>query len=221
MESWYELEQILLGVVFTESDDALIWQHENKGVYSTSSLYSIINFRGVIPVFIPSIWSLLVPPKIHIFLWLMSHNKMMTRDNMQKREMDKPLDCVFCKEKETITHLFHECVVAKEIWASISASFGAKLGDNLESVSRFWVSQNKNSALNTICACTLWCIWKTRNSMIFDNHPWLDIKQILWMILKTLRGWSILSKEPARKKLELFLTKLSAATSEPHLLAWG
>ena len=49
MEKWYELVEV----------DSLIWQLENVGQYSTSSsLYSIINFRGVQPVFITAVWKL-------------------------------------------------------------------------------------------------------------------------------------------------------------------
>ena len=62
-------------ITFTAEPDALIWQLDNKGKYSSSPLYHIINFRGVQPVFIPAVWKLRVPPKIHVFLWLLSKNK--------------------------------------------------------------------------------------------------------------------------------------------------
>ena len=52
MENWYCLEQIIKNCVLTEEEDSLIWQYESKGVYSTSSLHNIINFRGVQPVYI-------------------------------------------------------------------------------------------------------------------------------------------------------------------------
>lgn len=84
MENWYALEQIATSIVFTGDMDALIWQYSASGKYTTSSLYSIINFRGVEQIFIPSLWSILIPPRVHIFLWLLSHNKIMTRDNLKK-----------------------------------------------------------------------------------------------------------------------------------------
>jgi hypothetical protein len=49
------------------------------------SLYAVINFRGVTPIFIPAIWKIKVPPRIHVFLWLLSHNKIMKIDNLLKR----------------------------------------------------------------------------------------------------------------------------------------
>lgn len=36
---------------------------------------------GMTSVHIPVVWSLVVPPRIHVFLWLLAHGKIMTRDN--------------------------------------------------------------------------------------------------------------------------------------------
>ena len=66
--------------------------------------------------------------------------------------MDKPVDCVFCSDDETASHLFFDCVVAKEVWNMVSECFGSKLGTTLEVVCKFWVSQKKNSDINSICA---------------------------------------------------------------------
>lgn len=68
MNTWYELEAIVGSIVYTEDSDSLVWQYTATGTYTTSSLYAIINYRGVSPVFIPSVWKLIVPPRIHIFL---------------------------------------------------------------------------------------------------------------------------------------------------------
>ena len=72
MELWYQLVEVAGSIALCEDTDSLIWQLESKGVYSSSSLYHVINFRGVQPVFIPAVWKLYVPPKIHVFLWLFS-----------------------------------------------------------------------------------------------------------------------------------------------------
>lgn len=90
----------------SSDEDALIWQYESNGVYSSQSLHAIINFRGVNPVYIPSIWSLVNPPRVHIFLWLLSHNKLMTKENLLKRSIIKPMHCAFYDENESVQHLF-------------------------------------------------------------------------------------------------------------------
>jgi hypothetical protein len=97
MQLWYELEAIANNIsFFFGSSDDLIWQYKNKGVYSTSSLYSFINFGGVQPFYIPAVWHLHIPHIVHIFLWLLSHHKLITRDNRKKRNLNKPADCIFC-----------------------------------------------------------------------------------------------------------------------------
>ena len=60
------------------------------------------------------------PPKIHFFLWLLSHNKILTRDNLTKRRPVEDKTCVFCSENESVHHLFFDCVVAKQMWTLIS-----------------------------------------------------------------------------------------------------
>ena len=69
MEQWYQLVEIAIEINFDSDSDALIWQLEKKGVYSSSSLYHVINFRGVQPLFLPAVWKLVVPPKIHVFVF--------------------------------------------------------------------------------------------------------------------------------------------------------
>jgi hypothetical protein len=69
---WEELLQIASSIVFSENDDNIIWKYESKGTYSVQSLYSIVSSRGVVPVYVPSVWQLSIPPRIHIFLWLLS-----------------------------------------------------------------------------------------------------------------------------------------------------
>jgi hypothetical protein len=86
MEQWYKLEQIYTRISFSSECDSLIWTYTASGTYTSSSLYKIITFRGITPLYIPSIWSLMVPPRIHVFLWLLSNNKLMTRDNLEKKE---------------------------------------------------------------------------------------------------------------------------------------
>jgi hypothetical protein len=86
MLQWYEIIQIAQTLHLDDEDDALIWMWEANGIYSVKSMYAIINFRGVLPGNIHSVWNLKVPPKIHLFMWLMMHNKTLTRDNLVKRQ---------------------------------------------------------------------------------------------------------------------------------------
>lgn len=76
------------------------------------------------PVFIPDVWKLLVPPRVHFFLWLLSMNKNLTRDNVEKRKKIDSNSCLFCNEKDTVNHLFFEYVAAQKIWEEVSEILG-------------------------------------------------------------------------------------------------
>jgi hypothetical protein len=73
----------------------MLWGCENKGVYSSHTFYAIINYRGVKPIYIPAIWSVMVPPKIQLFLGLLSYNKLATIDNLNKKRSSKTCSMLF------------------------------------------------------------------------------------------------------------------------------
>ena len=57
-------------------------------------------------MFVHAVWKLIVPPRVRIFLWLMSKGKLLTRDNLVKRKHLNDKSCLFCSEEESIYHLF-------------------------------------------------------------------------------------------------------------------
>jgi hypothetical protein len=63
---WEELINLIYTIEFSGEDDALIWQHNSSDMYSSQYLYSIVNFR-VTPVYLPSVWKLVLPPPEYIF----------------------------------------------------------------------------------------------------------------------------------------------------------
>jgi hypothetical protein len=87
------------------------------------NLYAVINHRGIIPTYVHAVWKLHIPPWVQIFQWLLSKNRLLTRDNLAKRREVLDQTCSFCSEKETIKHLFFQCIVAKRIWCTTSELF--------------------------------------------------------------------------------------------------
>lgn len=68
MNLWEEVVQVASCIVLNEEEDNLVWQLSSNVVYSSQSLYVVINFSGVMPTFIPAVWKLQVPQSTFLSL---------------------------------------------------------------------------------------------------------------------------------------------------------
>jgi hypothetical protein len=107
-----------------------------------------VNDRGIKQVFTPVMWKLLVPPRLHIFLWLLANNKTLIRDNLAKKRKVDDCSCLFCNEDEIVHHLFFGWCVAKMLWSELSEMFDIQIGTDFESVSKLWLCNKKWKMLN-------------------------------------------------------------------------
>jgi hypothetical protein len=176
---WEELLSIASSICLNDKDDEMVWMVNSYGIYSSHSLYRVVNFRGVEPIFLPTVWKLHVPPRIHFFLWLVSKNKLLTRDNLGKRRRVDDPSCLFCSDNETVHHLLFDCVVAKKAWEEISIILGINIGLDYESIARLWLCNKRFDVANIISLALCWCLWKLRNGLCFQEMPWTGIRR-LW-----------------------------------------
>jgi hypothetical protein len=95
---WHEVVQIASGIQYSEEEDAIIWQFASSGKYSVHTLYAVVNDRGIKQVYTPIMRKISVPPppRLHIFLWLLANNKVVTIDNLSKRRELNDVSCLFC-----------------------------------------------------------------------------------------------------------------------------
>jgi hypothetical protein len=87
------------------------------------------------------------PPRVQVYLWLVSHNKLLTRDNPEKRQTVLDKTCLLCNENETVEHLFFSCDILRIMWTKISIILQKEIGLNFKNVARLWVS-NKNNVID-------------------------------------------------------------------------
>lgn len=97
--------------------DILRWGYEEIGTYSMREACNIIIKAHTVKdplwsiIWDPSIW-----PKISTFLWLLCHNKILTWDNLRKRNFHGPSIFPNCRqEEETIKHLMMSCYTAQAL----------------------------------------------------------------------------------------------------------
>jgi hypothetical protein len=136
MQLWYELVQITGDIQFNDESDAIIWQFNSFGRYFVQSLYVVVNDRGTRQVFTPVMWKIEAPPRVHIFLWLLANDKIMSINNLAKRRHVEDGSCLFCADLESATHLIFECCVANNIWNVCSELFDKNIRTDFESVVR-------------------------------------------------------------------------------------
>jgi hypothetical protein len=155
---WYELQEIASSIEFLDESDSIIWKFISSGKYSVKSLYAVVNDRGVRQIFSLVVWKIIVPPRIHISLWLVTNIKILTRDNMSKRESLDDMSCLFWSEAESVNHLFFSCGVAKCAWEALSEVMKIRIGLDFESVAKLWMQNKKYTFVNMCTVALLWTL---------------------------------------------------------------
>ena len=67
-------------------------------------------------LYFKDIWKAKMSLKIKIWMWLINHNAILTKDNLFKRNWLGDPACYFCSETESRDHLFFQCSVSKVVW---------------------------------------------------------------------------------------------------------
>jgi predicted GNAT superfamily acetyltransferase len=85
----------------------------------------------------------------------MSHNRLLTRDNLKKRRDVSDPTCLFCSEHESISHLFFECFVAVSVWKLVSEVLCVDVDNDYESVAKYWIANKKHMIANVVSSVVL------------------------------------------------------------------
>lgn len=77
-----------------------------SGQFSVHSAYEWLVFRGMIPDQAETWWNFPIPLKVKVFMSSMSNNKILTRDNLLKREWSGSQLCCFCAKSLFLLNRF-------------------------------------------------------------------------------------------------------------------
>jgi hypothetical protein len=104
----------------SDVQDTITWKWTPNGNYSTRSAYRI-QFHGSHRKFQHElIWKARAQNKCKIHTWILLHNKILTADNLQKRDWPHQDHCVLCNGLlETGLHLSLLCPFAKVMWEQV------------------------------------------------------------------------------------------------------
>ncbi|GJQ94463.1 RNA-directed DNA polymerase, eukaryota, reverse transcriptase zinc-binding domain protein [Tanacetum coccineum] len=124
-------------------------------------------------------WNRLIPIKVNVFIWRLILNKLPTRVNLDRKDIDVgSILCPICMEDvETANHIFCSCNMAKDLWSmfakwwDIDIPVCANYTDWFEWLDDLNVSNKVRSFIKGVGDSLLWHIWKFRNELIFSSTP--------------------------------------------------
>ncbi|RVW94166.1 hypothetical protein CK203_038228 [Vitis vinifera] len=119
------LHKIQVFRVQREEEDKVVWTTPKYGTFSIKSLYSILEPGGSSLFPSDSIWRVSVPPKVAFFAWEASWGKVLTLEQLQRREYSLANKCFLCLSKVgTMDHLLLHCVKTWVLWNLLFSLFG-------------------------------------------------------------------------------------------------
>ncbi|KAK8516598.1 hypothetical protein V6N12_049321 [Hibiscus sabdariffa] len=160
-------------------DDADIccWRWDRQ--FSVSSAYEklMANRWSAPHPFWKKVWSLAIPQRLRLFIWLTLNQKLMTNVERARRGISESPCCDLCGGlSESVLHVLRDCPPARAIWDSIlppsakTRFFSLDVSEwLLENISYVSSSNSYNLAWNLLFSSCIWQIWKIRNDRVFAN----------------------------------------------------
>uniref|UniRef100_A0A2N9J9F5 Reverse transcriptase domain-containing protein n=1 Tax=Fagus sylvatica TaxID=28930 RepID=A0A2N9J9F5_FAGSY len=182
IQDW-ELESVaeFLDVIYTTVPtpgvlDTIHWKYSSQKEFSVSSFYKCLLLSASRDFPWKSVWKPRVPSKVNFFIWTASLGKVLTIDNLRKRQLVIMDWCCMCKEAgESIDHLFLHCHIARELWALVFSMFGVSwvLPRHVVDLMACWNGCTRRCKSATIWGmiphCLMWVIWRERNARTFED----------------------------------------------------
>ncbi|KAJ1701600.1 hypothetical protein LUZ63_001379 [Rhynchospora breviuscula] len=188
------LYQVLANFNFNSEPDTLRWKWNSHGIYTASSAYNWLISAGKTRFPFAGIWKIKVPPSIKLFLLLASHGRILTQDQLIKRNIPVSLGCVLCSQPvcETVAHLFLHCPFSVHLWRSLGFRVPSSPPEMnkpfLDQLLSLYNSTTHQQRRKVLMATTLWALWLERNNRTFRNesrsldaiHQWIICESTLF-----------------------------------------
>jgi hypothetical protein len=120
---------------------------------------------------------------VAFFVWTAALGKILTHDNLRRRDIVVVEWCVMCKKHgESVDHLLLHCDVARVVWSSFYRLFRVEwvMPSSVLDVLSGWGTLLGCGSVNRIWKkvplCVLWGLWRERNVRLFEDvEVWLGL----------------------------------------------
>ncbi|XP_057791145.1 uncharacterized protein LOC131008275 [Salvia miltiorrhiza] len=201
VNSFPEVVADIILVPMNGGKDARFWKHSISGDVSAALAFSRKGHIFPEVNWGKWIWEPFIPVRRSIICWRIIHGRLPTLDILIRQGMVGPNGCAICYEcEESISHVFWSCSKVKPIWKELLSWFDKDmLGDCLDIHSflvQAWTTNFSSQLLSFWKAgviTTIWKIWDSRNSVIFDNVSF-DHRRILAFVKSFFKELDINTK---------------------------
>jgi hypothetical protein len=178
MEEFTMLFMALEDVSLSDQPDKITWKWTHDGNYTVAYAYDY-QFIGAMQRFPASfIWKAQAEPRSRFFTWLTLHDRVLTADNMIKKNWPCNETCSFCLCMfETTNYILLECNFTEAVWNIVAHKFDLPgYGALIHSEGPLgWIQQIAGSGIKRqkrrnlgILFTFWWMVWKERNKRIFE-----------------------------------------------------
>ncbi|XP_006574198.1 uncharacterized protein [Glycine max] len=183
--------------------DTWMWGAEPNGIFSTKSAYNLIKaeqFSKAQGSGFYQLWDLKVPPKVLSFAWRLLWDRLPSKDNLSKRQIQLDNDlCPLCQSQpETVSHLFFTCDKVLPLWWEFFTWVKKDRVLQYSPMDNFLQHSSIAGGKDTNRRWKIWwlaarkSIWKSRNDLVFHNHSF-DISKLvdscIFLTWTWLKGW--------------------------------
>lgn len=168
------------GLVFSDGEDRKIQKFHNSGMYSIHSRCLFFNSLSAkenhpSPILL---WKGHAPPEVDVCIWFLLNGNLSTKCFLAQRRIinyKKALCPFWCKEIETINHIFHMYPITWSLqvrflnWFRHSGCLHKDPNQNLQELSDLINGNFQHRAITLLCQGLYWSIWIARNYLIFES----------------------------------------------------
>ena len=178
-----------------EGEDSLIWQLNRSGVFDVRSFYIALLKAPSVSFPWQSIQCVKVPKRVSFFLWTAARGKILTIDNLVKKNLPLINWCCLCRcDEETVDPLLLHCKFASALWSEVLIMFGIQwvMPNTIVSLLfawRNWLGTYSSKVWNMVPACLMWLVWKERTAQTFEDIE-RPIDMLKNLLARTLFEWS-------------------------------